>query len=87
MNPRTVIPCALAAIGFLYPQGAIANLDQKATSIAFDEETIARLVARAAANQPLFQKDDIAGVLVKTTPGPGNDTGNAIAAAGPSSNG
>ncbi len=75
MNLRSAYPSFVTVIALLFCQDALANLDQKATAITFDDETIARLMARAAANQPLFQKDDIAGVLVKTTPGPGSNTG------------
>jgi len=51
------------------------NLDTRATSIAFDQQQLATMGVRAGLSQPLVQPGDKFWVLIKTTPGPGTDTG------------
>ncbi|MFT5408799.1 MAG: putative repeat protein (TIGR01451 family) [Verrucomicrobiales bacterium] len=60
------------------------NLDQRDTYIAFDTATLSVMRARHDANNadadpgndvPLIQKNDVVGVILKSTPGPGTDTG------------
>jgi uncharacterized repeat protein (TIGR01451 family) len=51
------------------------NLDTTATSISFADDFVAIMAQRAAANDELIQQNDEFWVLLKTTPGPGTQTG------------
>lgn len=51
------------------------NLDTSATSIQFAKDFIATMASRAALSQPLMQVGDEFWVSMKTTPGPGTNTG------------
>ncbi|MCU0796842.1 MAG: DNRLRE domain-containing protein [Akkermansiaceae bacterium] len=51
------------------------NLDTTATSISFADDYVALMSQRAAGSDPLIQQDDEFWVLLKTTPGPGTQTG------------
>jgi hypothetical protein len=66
----------LIALAFTAASNVSAhNLDQRETYIAFDDDTLALMRSRATAGQPLLQQGDSIGVLLKSTPGPGTDTG------------
>ncbi len=51
------------------------NLDTRATGISFANDYLALMSQRAGLGQPLVQAGDEFWVLLKTTPGPGTDTG------------
>ena len=51
------------------------NLDTTATSVSFDNDFVRTMAQRAAVQAPLVQLNDEFWVLVKTTPGPGTNTG------------
>ncbi len=57
------------------PTAQAHNLDQRDTQIAFDDAFVQVMSTRASLNQPLVQINDEFWVVLKSTPGPGTDTG------------
>lgn len=51
------------------------NLDQQDTYVSFDQATLAMMSARAGQGLDLIQANDTIGIILKSTPGPGTDTG------------
>jgi uncharacterized repeat protein (TIGR01451 family) len=66
---------AVMALILTMPYVRAHNLDTTATSISFAQDFVQKMAQRAAAEQPLIQRDDEFWVMLKTTPGPGTTTG------------
>jgi uncharacterized repeat protein (TIGR01451 family) len=72
---RTILATAVTLSSGLVSNSFGHNLDTTATSISFADDFVAVMAQRAAAQQPLIQQNDEFWVLLKTTPGPGTNTG------------
>ena len=72
--PRLAVVFCAAFASLILPSRA-HNLDTRATEISFAKDFLNTMSARASANQPLVQANDEFWMLLKTTPGPGTDTG------------
>lgn len=66
---------SLIAASLLVPAALAHNLDTLATSISLDNEFMEQVAQRAANQQVFFQNNDEFWILIKTTPGPGTNTG------------
>jgi len=66
----------IGGLGVLFTSKVHAhNLDTRATSISFAKDFVQTMSSRAAGNFPLVQVGDEFWVVIKTTPGPGTNTG------------
>ncbi len=74
-RPLSNIRC-ITLFSVVASQGLLAhNLDTRATSISLAKDYVQTMATRAGNNQPAVQLNDEFWVLVKTTPGPGTNTG------------
>lgn len=69
--------CLLAAAATILLAGTVPahNLDQRDTSIAFDDAYLQLMLTRADLEETLIQDDDEFWMILRSTPGPGTQTG------------